>query len=56
MIFTLEKVSNMIFLTGDQDIVFKAWDESEFTERKLSNAIKKLQSCYVDKIQVIRKF
>ncbi|MBR6678696.1 MAG: hypothetical protein IKL58_00385 [Phascolarctobacterium sp.] len=56
MTFTLEKVSNMIFLTTDQDVIFKAWDASEFTERKLANAIRKLQACYVGKIQLIRKF
>jgi len=56
MTFTLEKVSNMVFLTAEQDVIFKAWDVSEFTERKLANAIKKLQACYVDKIQIIRKF
>ncbi len=45
MKFTVEKVSNMIFITAD-GIVFKAWDKSEFTERKLNNAMKKLTNQY----------
>lgn len=56
MTFKLERVSNMIFLTGDCDVVFKAWDASEFSERKLSNALKKLQACYLEKIQLVREF
>ena len=40
MKFKIEKVANMIFITADQDIIFKAWDITEFTERKLQNAIK----------------
>ena len=46
MKFKIEKVGNMIFITAEQDIIFKAWDEYEFTERKLRNAIKKIKSCY----------
>lgn len=46
MKFTVEKVANMIFITSEGDIIFKAWDEREFTERKLKNAIRKIESCY----------
>ena len=56
MTFKLERVSNMIFLTCDCDVVFKAWDVSEFSERKLSNALKKLQACYLEPIQLVREF
>ena len=56
MTFKLERVSNMVFLTCDCDVVFKAWDVSEFSERKLSNALKKLQACYIEPIQLVREF
>lgn len=42
MKFTVEKVANMIFIVSDCDTIFKAWDETEFTERKLKNAMKKI--------------
>lgn len=54
--FILEKVSNMIFLVTENDVVFKSWDVSEFTERKLQNAIKKIQSNYLNDLILIRKF
>lgn len=46
MKFKIEKVANMIFITAEGDIIFKAWDEYEFTERKLKNAINKIKRCY----------
>ena len=46
MKFKIEKVANMIFITADQDIIFKAWDITEFTERKLQNTIKKINGHY----------
>ena len=42
MKFTIEKVANMIFITTDCDVIFRAWDETEFTERKLKNAINQI--------------
>ena len=33
----------MIFIITEGDIIFKAWDENEFTERKLKNAIEKIK-------------
>ena len=47
MKFKIEKVANMIFITADQDIIFKAWDITEFTERKLQNAIKKIKRPFI---------
>ena len=57
MTFIIEKVSNMIFINSGETI-FKAWDEREFTERKLSNAIKKISDNYPGKgrCEFIRKF
>lgn len=55
MKFNVEKVSNMILISSN-DVVFKAWDESEFTERKLNNAMKKIQSCYQYKVEFVRTF
>ena len=42
MKFTVEKVANMIFITSDCGTIFNAWDEREFTERKLKNAMNRI--------------
>ena len=57
MTFIIEKVANMIFINSGETI-FRAWDEREFTERKLSNAIKKISDNYPGKgrCEFIRKF
>lgn len=34
----LEKVSNMVFLSRDDNVI-KAWDEDSYTERKLKNFV-----------------
>ena len=44
--FIFEKVSNMIFLSSEYGIVWYAWDESEFTERKKLNAIARIKNRY----------
>lgn len=44
--FIFEKVSNMIFLSSEYGIVWYAWDESEFTERKKLNAIARIKRNY----------
>lgn len=46
MKFKIEKIANMIFITADEDVIFRAWNQCEFTERKLNNAIKKIQNNY----------
>lgn len=56
MTFTIEKVSNMIFITSDCDTIFNAWDETEFTERKLSNAMRKIQNNLNGQAVFIRTF
>ena len=43
MRFEIQKVGNMVFLVAlvaDENVIFKAWDEYSFTERKLENAKK----------------
>lgn len=48
MKFIIEKKANLIFIVSDCGTIFKTWHESDFTERKLKNAIKKIQNeCYV---------
>lgn len=56
MEFTLEKISNMVFLTSSCGVIFQAWDSSEFTERKYENAKKKIQKNYKEEIKITRKF
>lgn len=43
MKFTIEKVANMIFITSECGVIFNTWNETDFTERKLNNAIKRIQ-------------
>lgn len=54
MTFTIEKVSNMVF-AGTEDHIWKAWDEDEFTERKMNNWIKKIQKDFNGKAVIINK-
>lgn len=56
MKFTLEKVGNMVYLVGEGDIIFKAWMADEFTERKLTNAVKKISADLNGNMTVERKF
>lgn len=44
--FKFEKVCNMVLLTSECGIVWESWDESEFTERKKTNAIARIKSQY----------
>lgn len=54
MTFTIEKVSNMVF-AGTEDHIWKAWDEDEFTEKKMNNWIKKIQKDFNGKAVIINK-
>lgn len=43
MEFVVKKVSNTVFIvTNDCHTIFKTWHESDFTERKMRNAINKI--------------
>ena len=53
--FEFEKVANMVFLVkGDQ--IWRAWEESEFTERKMKNAMKKIERNYQTEVEFIKTF
>ena len=56
MKFVVEKVANMVFITSDCGTVFNAWDECEFTERKLNNAMKKIEKNYCGNVSFERRF
>lgn len=56
MTFKVEKVANMIFITEEGDIIFKAWNEREFTERKLKNAMNSIQKNYKNHVTFERTF
>ena len=56
MKFIVEKVANMVFITSDCGTVFNAWDEYEFTDRKLNNAMRKLERNYCGNVSFERKF
>lgn len=56
MKFTIEKVANMIFITDNCGTVFKAWEENEFTEQKLKNAINRISKNYKTSCQFTKTF
>ena len=56
MKFKIEKVANMIFITSECDVIFRAWDENDFTERKLQNAVKRIQNELNGKCEFERTF
>lgn len=55
MKFTVEKIGNMVYLSSE-DVIFKAWMADEFTERKLTNAVKKISADLNGNMTVERKF
>lgn len=56
MKFKIEKVANMVYITTDCGVVFKAWEIGEFTERKLQNAIKKISGNCTSECEFIKMF
>ena len=56
MKFKIEKVANMIFIVSECDTIFKAWEEHEFTERKLKNAMNKITKNLNGNAEFIRTF
>lgn len=54
--YKIEKVSNMIFISSEMDVVFCAWDETEFTERKLKNAMNRLSKNHCGNVEFTRTF
>ncbi len=56
MKFKIEKVANMVFITGECDTVFKAWDIESFTERKLKNATTKIENNFCGNVEFERLF
>lgn len=56
MKFKVEKVANMIFITSECDVVFKSWNEEDFTEKKLKNAMTKISNDLNENAEFIRTF
>ena len=56
MKFIVEKVANMVFISSDCGTVFNAWDEREFTERKLTNAMNRINKNLCGNAVFERKF
>jgi hypothetical protein len=55
MTFKIEKVSNLIMILDTSGTVWKTWDQTEFTSRKLKNYIKKIYRYYNGNIELIVK-
>lgn len=56
MKFTIEKKANMIFVTSNCGTIFNAWNEKEFTERKLKNAMNKINKDLNGNAEFVRTF
>lgn len=54
--FKIEKVANMIFVTSECGVVFKAWNEEEFTEKKLSNTMNRISKNYSGNVEFAKMF
>jgi hypothetical protein len=54
--FKFEKVANMIMLVDEGNQVWRAWDETEFTVRKMNNAMKKIERNYQTEVEFIKTF
>ena len=54
--FRIEKVSNMIMIIDECGQVWRAWDETEFTERKLKNAVNRIKRNYQKEVEFINAF
>ena len=55
MNFKIEKVANMVFISCE-DVIFNAWNVEDFTERKLKNAMSKIQNNYNGTVEFTRVF
>ena len=52
--FVIEKVANMVFISSGEHI-WRAWDETEVTERKINNAINRISKEHCGNIKVINR-
>lgn len=54
--FKIEKIANMIMISDAIGTVYDSWGETNFTERKLNNAIKKIEKYFQGNCEFIRFF
>lgn len=54
--FTIEKIGSTIWIRTDCDVFWDVWDESEFTERKLKNAINRITKRLCGNAEFTRTF
>lgn len=53
--FIIENISGLILISTELGTVWETWDISEFTERKLNNAKKRIQKCFQYPVEFINK-
>ena len=56
MKFTIEKVANMGMVVSECEVIFKAWNVEDFTERKLNNTIRRITKDLSGNATFTRKF
>lgn len=56
MKFTVEKKANMIFVVSDCGTIFNTWNEREFTERKLKNAMNRINKDLNGNAEFVKTF
>ena len=55
MTFTIEKIANMVFITDETNQIWKSWMADEATEKKINNAVRKLQASFNNELTFINK-
>ena len=56
MTLYIKKAANIISVISEDGIIFKTWFTDDFTERKLSNTVKKISKELNGEAQFIRTF
>jgi hypothetical protein len=56
MKFTIEKFTNIYFLTCEDGTIYDAWDEREFTARKINSTMKKISKKLGGNVVFEKKF
>ena len=54
--FEFKKVANLIMVVDESGQVWKAWDECEFTARKMNNYMNRIRKNYQTEVEFIKTF
>lgn len=54
--FEIKKVANMVMVIDGCGQVWRTWDETEFTERKMKNAVNRIKRSYQAEVEFVKTF